>query len=240
MGKDKRALTARLPSNWRQTIWRALSVDNTRLLSAVAVLQLTGCRPEELKAGVTVAYMHNDPTHGEVLALTIKGAKVSEIPDRNGNLHQRGQPERTIIVSLSSEQASHLADRIMDNGGKALTVEYHRKGISARLGETSRKVFPKRREHISAYCYRHSFASDQKSAQVERDKIAAALGQLSNYSQGAYQGARRDESDSGTQQPPILDATATRPVKHSKKTDRLLRFKIAAKRRKATDLGGQN
>lgn len=233
MGKDKRALTVRLPENWRQDIWNALSKDNRKLMSAVAVLQLTGCRPKELNLGVTVAYMHDHPEHGEVVALTIIGAKTDDIPDKNGKLHQRGQPERTILVSLASEQASFLADLIMDNGGKPITVGYHLKSISTRLGEASRKVFPKRREHVSAYCYRHSFSSDQKSGDVGRDKIASAMGQLSDFSQGAYQGKRRDGS--GTQQPPILDATSTRPVKHNKKTDKMLKFKMGSKFRKSAD-----
>lgn len=231
MGKDKRALTCRLPSDWRQTIWDDLQEGNAKLRQAVAAIQLTGCRPSELSKGVTVAYIHDHPKHGEVLSFTIAGAKVGEITDRNGTRHQRGQPERTIFVSIASEPASYLADIIMDNGGKPITVTYHRKSISARLGEISRRVFPKRREHVSGYCYRHAFACDQKTQGVERDKIASALGQLSDFSQGAYQGKRRDGS--GSQQPAIVDSTATRPVKRDKKTDKLLRFKITGKFRKS-------
>ena len=236
MGNDKRSFTAKLPMDWRQQIWAALAATNIKLQSAIAVLQLTGCRCKELETGVRIEYRHDDPQYGETLSLTIAGAKVTDITDRKGNKHQRGQPERTIVVTLDSEAASYLADIIMENGGKPVTISYHRKGISTRLGEISREVFPKRKEHVSSYCYRHAFSADQKTGQVGRDTIAAALGQLSDFSQGAYGRARR--GGSGSVQSTIISATASRPVKHNKKTERLLRFKITSKFRKANADGG--
>lgn len=227
MGNAKRAMTGRLPSNWRQQVWAAIPAFNLALRSAVAVLELTGCRPCELEKGVTIT-LENDPELGTVLVFRILGGKVGKIPDCNGDLHDRGQPERHLAVPLASEVAHYIAERIVPLG--ELVIRYHRKSISNRVSEISRQLFPRRREHLSAYCYRHAFGTALKDTVADGKVRAAALGHLSDYSQGKY--GRPSRNGKGTQQPPILDAFGSRPVKHSPKTDRLLRFKIASKNRK--------
>ncbi len=224
MGKNKRRLTARLPSNWRQLVWDSLP-PSRRLRSAVAVLQLSGCRPEELQKGVIVRFEPAVEGYPIGLELTILGAKVGRIRDSKGIEHDRGQERRSILVSLDSPAAQHLLDEFdvaMKSGAEYLHVSYHRKSLSNRLSEVSRIVFPRRREHISAYCYRHQITSDHKAAGVARETIAAMLGQLSDYSQGSYGRPRNGRSAT---QPLVLGAFATNPVKRSKKTDRLQHFK---------------
>jgi integrase len=228
MGRAKRAMTGRLPSNWRQQVWGAIPATNLALRNAVAVLELTGCRPCELQKGVVVT-LENDPELGTVLVFRVLGAKVGRIRDRKGNFHDRGQPERHLAVPLASAAAQYLAERIAQVGG--LVIRYHRKSISNRLNEIGRELFPRRRELLSAYCYRHAFCSDLKDTVADGKIRAAALGHLSDYSQGLY--GRPSRSGKGTQEPPILDAFGSRQVKHSPKMDRLLRFKIGRKNRDA-------
>ena len=225
MGRAKRILTSRLPSDWRDQIWQSISVTNIALRSAVAILELTGCRPCELAKGVSVELNDENPEWGEVLLFTIAGAKVGKITDRNGNLHDRGQPERNIVVPITSSPAIHLANLITEFGRQV--IRYHRKSISNRISEISHRLYPRRREHVSAYCYRHSFCTDIKDTVPEANTRAAALGHLTDYSQGRY--GRPSKGGKGGKKPPILEAIASRQVKHSKKSDRLLRFKIASK-----------
>lgn len=223
MGHAKRKFTSRLPADWRELVWNAISPTSMALRDAVAVLWLTGCRPKELGEGITVEINRETPDWGEVLVFTIGGAKVGKIRDKNGVLHDRGQPERCIAVAIDSEPARYLAERIRRKGSRK--IRYHRKGISNRLSEVSRRVFPRKREHLSAYCFRHAFSSALKDSVSERSTTAAALGHLSDYSQFRY--GRKSRSGGGMKKPPILDAFGSRHVKHSKKTDRLLGFKIA-------------
>ena len=225
MGRAKRIFTSRLPSDWREEVWQSISETNTALRNAVAVLQLTGCRPWELARGVTVELNSENPEWGKVLLFTINGAKVGQIPDRNGNLHDRGQPERNIVVPITSPLAQYLADLIATSNRQV--IRYHSKSISNRLSEISHQLYPRRREHISAYCYRHAFSSDIKDSVPEVNTRAAALGHLSDYSQGRY--GRPKKGTKGVKEAPILDAIGSRQVKHNKKSDRLLRFKIASK-----------
>ena len=230
MGRAKRILTSRLPSDWREQVWQSISETNTALLSAAAILQLTGCRPWELAKGVAVELNSENPVWGEVLLFTIEGAKVGTIPDRNGKLHDRGQPERNVVVPITSPPAKHLANLITKFGRQV--ISYHAKSISNRVSEISRLLYPRRREHISAYCYRHAFCTDIKDSVPEANTRAAALGHLSDFSQGSY--GRPSKGGKGVKTAPILDAIGSRQVKHSKKSDRLLRFKIASKNNAAS------
>lgn len=234
MGLAKRKFTSRLPTDWRELVWNAIWPTSMALRDAIAVLWLTGARPKELGEGITVEINRETPEWGEVLVFTIGGAKVSKIRDKNGVLHDRGQPERCIAVAIDSEPARYLAERIRRLGTRKIC--YHRKGISNRLSEVSRRVFPRRKEHISAYCFRHAFSSALKDSESERSTSAAALGHLSDYSQFRY--GCKSRSGRGSQKPPILDAFGSRPVKHSKKTDRLLRFKIVRRNAKSKDPKG--
>lgn len=225
MGLAKRKLTKRLPTDWREQIWQAFSETIASQRKAVATLQLTGCRPWELEAGVRVELNSENPEWGEVLLFTIQGAKVGKIPDCNGDLHDRGQPERNVVVPIASPPAKYLATLITTFGPQL--ISYHAQGISNRLSEKSQQLYPRRQEHISAYCYRHAFGSAIKDTIQDASIRAAALGHLTDYAQGRY--GRPSRSGKGATTPPILDAIGSRQVKHNKKTDRLLRFKIASK-----------
>jgi integrase len=230
MGKDKRKYTATLPVGWRENLFDSIRQDNTRLRDAVAVLQLTGCRPDELEKGVLVEFAMAEDGEPDCLIFTIAGSKVGLIEDLNGRLHERGQPFREIGVGIAGNAAIYLVDRANTYG--VIKISYNRKSISARLGELSRLVFPNKREHISGYCYRHQFSMDLKNADVERTAIAAALGHLSDYSCGAYGKKSKRKGGVALDESPILAATATKEIKHSRKTDRLLRFKISNLRKK--------
>ena len=225
MGVAKRKLTSRLPVDWRDQIWHSISESNASLRSAVAILELTGSRPCELAKGIAVELNSENPEWGEVLLFTVKGAKVGKIPDCNGDLHDRGQPERNMVVPITSPPAIYLANLVTKFGRQV--ISYHAKGISNRISEMSHRLYPRRQEYISAYCYRHAFGGALKDTVTDAGTRAAALGHLSDYSQGRY--GRPSKSGKGATTPPILDAIASRQVKHNKKTDRLLRFKIASK-----------
>lgn len=228
MGQSKRRLTSRLPADWREQVWRAVLPTRVALRDAIATLWLTGCRPQELSNGVVVELNHEIEEWGEVLVFTISGAKAGKIRDKNGKLHDRGQPERFVAVAIDTEPARYIAERLRWLG--SMRVTYHRKSISNRLHEISCRLFPRRQEHISAYCFRHAFGTALKDTVSDRSTSAAALGHLSDYSQFRY--GRQSRGGRGTKRSPILDAFGSRQVKHAKKTDRLLRFKIANKNKR--------
>ncbi len=224
MGKAKRALPSRLPKDWRQRIWQAAAKRNTKQRDAIATLELTGCRPKELENGIRVE-LETSAEWVQVLVFRVFGAKVDGVGDK----YARGQPMRHLFVPLSSPAARYIAERITRTG--PVQVVYHRRSISNRIGELGRSVFPRNKESISSYCYRHALASDLKDTVTDVNMKAWALGHLSDYSQARY--GRPSRGKQGPKKTaPILDAVGTREVKHSPKTDRLLRFKIASKNRK--------
>jgi integrase len=231
MGNDKRRFTAALPRGWRDTIFNAIPPGNERLRDAIAVLHLSGCRPAELAKGVEVELVAGENVQENMLVLRIEGSKVGAIKDQTGKVNQRGQPYRELLVRIDGPSAIHLAERVKHLG--IMEVRHHRKAISSRIGELSKIIFPRKLERVSAYCFRHQFSADLKSADVERDTIATALGHLSDYSAGAYGRRTRGGKNGNTIfESPIVNAVATKPIKHSAKTDRLLRFKLASLKRK--------
>ena len=200
---SKRHGLSRLAPDWREKIFD--SVKSERLKAAVAVLSATGCRPSELERGVLVKI------DGERLLLGIHGSKVDEDSGR-------GQPLRLISVSTDSPWGHWLVDRVRAAGGE-MTIRYDAAGVSQRLREKSRDLWPRRKTLVSAYSYRHFIGKALKEGGVSAETIATALGHASDFSQTAYGrvgGGRKNADDHG-----IIDAAATHPIRHSKRLDKL-------------------
>lgn len=232
MGHDKRQYTAALSrecADWPDLVFSAIPPKNLHLRDAVATLRLVGCRPSELEEGIVVEYVAENGNSTAHLIFKIEGAKVGQIKDREGQLHDRGQPYREVDVPVNCPAARYLVERINDAG--FIFVQHHRKSISTRLGELSRGLFPRKREHISAYCFRHQLSADMKTAGIDPETIAITLGHLSDFSMGSY-GRRKKGGNGGSggnNSPPVLAARATRKVKKSPKSNRLTLFKIQNK-----------
>ncbi|WP_212635553.1 hypothetical protein [Ralstonia insidiosa] len=91
-------------------------------------------------------------------------------------------------------------------------------------------VFPRLRTRVSPYCFRHQIASDLKAdPAVPLEDAAKFMGHLSDYSIGRYGHAVHGKS--GLERIKPLVVTASRPVKHSPKVDKLARFKTASANR---------
>jgi integrase len=121
----------------------------------ILLLAVGGVRPEEIAMGVQV-----QPTDGGV-RLTIRGAKT----DR-----RHGQPER--VVAAEGPLALLLAA-----GGARTISAPSANNVSVAAGRLGRKVFGVRRSNlVSAYSFRHQFASDLKASGLDGVTISAILG----------------------------------------------------------------
>jgi len=202
--QSKRYTLSKLPIEWRERIFQ--SISSARLKQAIAVISSTGCRPSELERGVLVALK------GERLQFGIKGSKVNEEMGR-------GQPLRMLIVDGSTSWGAYLSECIMNNHGKPLLVKYDAGGISQRLREKSRDLWPRRRSLISAYTYRHFIGKSLKESGADKELIATVLGHATDYSQAVY--GRAGGAKKGAGQHGIERAIASNPIRHSAKTDKL-------------------
>ncbi len=194
----------KLAQDWRERVFA--SIHSARLKAAVAVLSATGCRPAELEMGVIVRLKD------EALQVGIRGAKID--PEMG-----RGQPVRLLVVDRNTPWGQYLEQAVLDCPEQTMTVTYDAGGISQRLREKSRELWPRRTSLISGYSYRHFLGKSLRESGESAEKIASALGHASDLSQLSYGHAGGSKKLSG--QHGILAATASNPVRHSPKMDRL-------------------
>ena len=207
--KSKRHMLNQLDPDWREKIFSC--IHSERLKLAVAVLSATGCRPSELERGVLV-----NKREGQ-LRIGIRGSKVDE---KTG----RGQPLRLLIVDHDTPWGRYLAEQVERGESNTILVKYDAGGVSQRLREKSREIWPRRKALVSAYSYRHFLGKAMKESGETSEKIAQTLGHASDFSQTAYGRAGSGKKSAG--QHGIKAAAASNPIRHSPKSDRLERFGV--------------
>jgi hypothetical protein len=110
------------------------------------------------------------------------------------------------------------------------SFEWLAQTLPARIGELSVAVYPKRKQRISAYCFRHRIVADLKRYGTGRETITQALSHLSDYSSFRY--GRPSSGKGSGDSSPALKAEAARKVKRNPKTDRLSHFKTKMRSKK--------
>lgn len=205
--QSKRYSLSSLPPDWREKIFS--SIHSERLKQAVAVISCVGCRPSELEQGVMVRAENNR------LTIAIRGTKLD--PEKG-----RGQPLRLLEVDSTSPWGEFLLQYTLKHECQRYLIQYDAAGISQRLREKTREIWPRRKVLISAYTYRHFLGKSLKESGEASAKIAATLGHASDFSQTAYGRVGRAKRSAGAHG--IKSAVASNPIRHSSKTNRLTRF----------------
>lgn len=226
MGASKRPQMKTFDENWPDQIWSATCAKNGgRGASwglAVAAIAVTGCRPAALEKGVTFSIVKRDGKN--VIEAVIQGVKL---------LENRGQPEHTFRWSTQSDthrerELIALTEAVAASPGRTLVIRYDAEAISTRLRELSETLWPRRKNKVTAYCYRELLSATAKAAGAPPEEIAAAMGHRSTESQGCY--ARAGRIKRGGKKPWGAVAGSV-----SIKVDRspMTRFKTAAAIKKA-------
>lgn len=155
---------SRIP-NWRERLFGQVAEKHK---AAAAVCALSGARPSEIARGVEVTQ------DGDTLLLRILGAKIT---------HSSGQPERLLRIAIDSVEARYLL-ALAEAG--PVTVATKAQAFCAAIERAGIQAFPRARQRISPYVYRHALASSLKAEGIEPLQIAACLGHLVTASQSAY------------------------------------------------------
>lgn len=183
---SKKLDLSKLPKNWRNQIFAACKPEKqSRLVSAVALLWATGCRPVEIEKGVKVQMI------GDQLVIEIQGAKVGEITNDEGTF-DRGIEWRKLTINPKLNKATeYLAALCID--GKSHLVNYNKNSLRTRLNEVGRLTLKKLKDtpSISPYNFRHAMGSDVKSCDdLSDEQRSMIMGHLSCDSLSVY-GRRR-------------------------------------------------
>jgi integrase len=181
---SKKRLTRHYPANWRdQILQRALSIG-TPHAAAIAVLSLTGCRPEELNTsdlqgirGVRITLLD-----GGRLNVSISGAKT------HGQKY--GQLWRRFTIQEDSLAFRYLQEKSAAAGG-ALVIADTARPLCSCIDRIAKALWPrKRRRRPSAISFRHAMASDLKSLGYNRGDISRVLGHCDEATARYYSPAR--------------------------------------------------
>ena len=208
MGKksklSKRYGLSKIDPFFREKIFA--SIQSERFKLAVAVLAATGCRPAEIELGVAIGIRDG------FLTIGILGVKVDP-------LTKRGQPKRLISIDSDTPWGSYLSEQVSNSDNKGLVVSYNKDSLSQRIREKSKSIWPRQKSLVSAYSFRHFVGKSMKESGEDVNKIAATLGHASDYSQSAYGRAGGKKRSNGKHG--ILKASASNPIRHSPKTNKL-------------------
>lgn len=153
----KKASIHNLPDDWKDQILG--SMNKHRYLNATRILACIGCRPSEIEKGIVVQHKVDG------IYFDIQGAKVDGM---------RGQVWREIILPLDHPIASKINIGLYKAPSKSISETISRK--AEKLGF----------KDISAYSFRHQFASDLKASGFNKRNIAEAMGHQAELTQETY------------------------------------------------------
>lgn len=128
---------------------------------------LTGLRPIEWKSAKFFYYQ------GKLPALLIENAKFT-----NGRANG---PTRTLLLGdLSTQELKTIKDHLLnvrtftaieDSG-----YEFFYNGCALTLYKVCRKIWPRRKRHVTLYSTRHQFSANAKSSGFTKSEVAAMMG----------------------------------------------------------------
>ncbi len=169
--RSKRQDLAGLPPDWRERLLDGMSKSKNYIPALVSCI--SGCRPSELKKGVSLRI------DGGMLRVEIAGAKVGPT---------KGQPLRILEYAASSQQPL-VADMVLlvelAGGGLEISID-SAKAFSSAIAYHGHRAFPRSSRRITPYCFRHAFASDLKRNLPDQDDVSKALGHRVDRTRSSY------------------------------------------------------
>lgn len=161
-----------LPDDWREKLVARLP----RYRLAALTQAITGCRPDELVAGVRLEIQ------GDNLVATITGSKVTE---------KTGQPWRRLSwpIDSESELVRDLAAEVQ--AGAGIVQIRDAKAYSGAVRAAGARQWPRRKTTVTPYCFRHAAAADMKASRMSSAEISEALGHCSDVTKQYYGSANQ-------------------------------------------------
>lgn len=199
--RGKKSSLRGLPNDWREQM--AENSSGQYHIPMLIVL-VTGCRPVELKTGV-----HLEVIDGDLYA-SINGAKVTD---------HSGQEKR--ILKLADNPISlFLKDHALKNNGNITEQVDKPNSISTHMRSVGKRIWPKRKESITAYTARHAIAADCKDSEQNEsvpDFVSQVLGHRADDTKSFYGAKSQSKSKAFV---PLL-VSVTNSIKHKTKFTKL-------------------
>lgn len=200
--RSKRRALAGLPDNWRIALCKRAA--SGQYLFPLIVLALTGCLPAELVSGVHLWRSKNEATGRWLIHFSIAGAKVKA---------EQGQPVRTITYDAKDPHPFVIiVNELLDAQPEPQVFAQISSAINltVEIRRLARSLWPKHKQPITAYCFRHQFAADMK-ANGDDEATSRGLGHISAETRSVYGTA--GQASKGRHRVRPLQVEAQRPVK---------------------------
>lgn len=197
---SKRQALRGLPPNWRTELYKRGA--NGKYGMALLVSALTGARPSELAKGIEIWKAYDDSLGKYVLCFDIRGAKVSAL---------QGQPNRFMSYAIDDNNplVKAMVQRLHEKSDSNLRVDVRDSGnFTVEVRRLARSLWPKHKQAITAYCFRHQWSADVK-ANGNAGAVSKGLGHLSAKTR-RYYGTANQASSADRLWPQRIDAV--RPV----------------------------
>ena len=217
MGNSKRNIK-KLNDNFRESILEYAISHNLKCANALVALYATGCRPDEIETGIKV----NFDSKNNKLSFKIIGSKLNY-------QQKRGIRIREVTVKITDKNLQYYKPiiDIFEKNPQAYDLKIKTesaKAFSGYITKISKKLWPRKKYHASAYSFRHAKATELKNSEgFDAEKIAKIMGHASVRSQQSY--GRKSKRSAGG----FDDITDVETSSKPRGGDRLLRFKIKNK-----------
>ncbi len=171
--RGKKTSLLKLPKDWREQF---AAESRGQFMIPTLIALITGCRPSELEKGVLVERVENG------LYVTIQGAKV-----------KANAGQKTRKFKLADHPITKMLMEHMSNSTEPLhsmTVKVNcGNSVSTHMRAIGNKLWPGRKESITAYSGRHAMAADCKAAiasGADPDLISKVLGHIVDKTASYY------------------------------------------------------
>ena len=223
MGNSKRNIK-KLNEDFRENILEYAISHNLKCANALVALYATGCRPDEIETGIKV----NFDSKNNKLSFKIIGSKLNY-------QQKRGIRIREVTVKITDKNLQYYKSiiDIFEKNPQAYDLKIKTesaKAFSGYITKISKKLWPRKKYHASAYSFRHAKATELKNSDKSDIEIAQIMGHASTRAQQSY-GRRNRRSNVGS-----LDICDVETSSKPRGGDRLLRFKIANKNKASQKL----
>jgi integrase len=197
-GNSKKKSLRKMPKYWREMMWDRC--ENYDYKGALAILQLTGARPSEIERGVSVT----GDASSDFLEITILGSK-------QGKAKKNGQATRTVMVDMRTpvnpgSPKDYLLSQVAYEGH--LFIQANAKRLNDYVRRLSKKIWPRKKNHIAPCSYRHQISADLKGEGTPPPKISMVMGHRSTQSKKKYAGKRQARGNTH-----IADVTCSHPLR---------------------------
>lgn len=161
-----------LSAGWQRTVVEQVRKSGSKMADAVLLAAAIGCRPAELLAKIQLRIQPK-----QVIAIHIPTAKAGT-----------SKKVRTLYIHPDDPWHSDIFALALRRPWVGLGGEHpsRKTKLSDTIRAAGRRLWPKRRQCISAYSFRHAISSDLKKSRTDVREVALVLGHSTTVSQTRY------------------------------------------------------